>query len=152
MKNILLIIIAIAYCNFYMSGQKVKNIPEKVKTTFAQKFPSATKVKWDKENDKELEAEFKMDGKEYSANFDLDGNWMETEYEISTNDLPEAVKNCLNTEFAGYKIKEAEVSETAEGKVYEFELKKGKDEAEASISLSGRVISKEQGKNEKDED
>lgn len=152
MKNLLLLTMALAFINLYACGQKAKDLPEKVKSAFALKFPNASKVKWDKENDKEWEAEFKMDSKEYSTNFDLDGNWMETEYEISLNDLPEAVKACLDKEFAGYKIKEAEVSETAEGKVYEFELKKGKDEAEASISLSGEVISKEQGKDEKDED
>jgi len=152
MKNLLLVITAMAFINLYACGQKTNDLPEKVKTAFAQKFPNATKVKWDKENAKEWEAEFKMDGKEYSANFDLDGNWMETEYEISMNDLPEAVKACLDKEFAGFKVKEAEISETANGKVYEFELKKGGEKAEATIEIGGKLVSKELKNDEKEED
>jgi len=64
-----------------------QSVPEKVKSAFAGKFPNASSVKWDKENDEEWEAEFKMDGKEYSANFTVDGNWKETEYEIKKSEI-----------------------------------------------------------------
>jgi uncharacterized membrane protein YkoI len=152
MKNLLFLIMAMAFLNLVACGQKTKDLPEKVKSAFAEKFPNASKVKWEKENDKEWEAEFKMNGKEYTANFDLEGNWMETEYEISIDDLPEAVKSCLAKEFADYKIKEAEVAETSDGKVYEFELKKGSDVAEAVISINGKVLSKEPEKEEDDDE
>ena len=101
------------------------------------------KVKWNKENAKEWEAEFKMNGKEYSANFAPDGTWKETEYEIKKSDIPAAVKQAFDNEFAGYDIEEAEVSETADGKVYEFELKKDETEVEVAISPDGKIIKKE---------
>ena len=134
-------------------GQK-ENVPAKVKTAFEQKFPSATKVNWDKENATEWEAEFKMDSKEYSANFSSDGKWLETEYEISKSAIPQAVNSTLENDFSGYKIEKTEMSETADGKVYEFELKKGKSNLEVAISPDGKVVKKEvkEEDDENDED
>jgi len=136
-------IAVVAVFGFYACGQSGTNVPEKVKTAFSAKFENAKKVKWDKENDSEWEAEFKMDGKKYSANFDLDGNWMETEYEIEKSEIPVAVQATLNLDFLGYKIEEAEVSETTEGKFYEFEIEKGKTEKEITIDESGKVVKDE---------
>ena len=143
--------------SFSACGQKGNGVPNKVKTAFSQKFPDAKKVKWDKENDQEWEAEFKMKGQEYSANFGVDGNWKETEYEIKKSEIPAAIKTTLDNEFAGYKVEIAEVSETAEGKVFEFKLEKDEADAEVAIAPDGKVIKKEEKKendeeNENDED
>ncbi|HZJ19858.1 MAG TPA: PepSY-like domain-containing protein [Pricia sp.] len=116
--------------------------PKKVKDAFAKKFPTVKKVKWDKENETEWEAEFKMKGTEYSANFMEDGTWKETEHEIKKNAIPANVKTTLDTEFSGYKIGEAEISETSEGSVYEFELEKGEQAMEVAIDTNGKVAKK----------
>jgi uncharacterized membrane protein YkoI len=108
-------------------------------------------VKWDKENDQEWEAEFKMNGTEYSANFDMDGKWMETEHEIDKKELPAAVQQTLDTDFAGYKIEEAEISETDQAKVYEFELEKDEIEMEVVISPTGEVVKKMKKSEDDDE-
>lgn len=123
--------------------QTNKTAPEKVKSAFSKKFPNAQKVKWDKENETEWEAEFKMNGNEYSANFTSVGNWMETEYEIEKSEIPEAVQKTLDKEFAGYDIEEVEISETADKKVYELELEKDEVDFEVAISLDGKVVKKE---------
>lgn len=128
------------------------DVPQKAKDAFAKKFPTAKKVKWDKENKTEWEAEFKMNGKEYSANFSSDGSWMETEYEIKKSDLPEAVKKTLMTEFSEYKIEEIELSETPDGKVYEFAFEKGETEMEVAISPDGKVLKREMQDEENDND
>lgn len=127
------------------------NAPTEVTTAFSQKFPTAKKVKWDKENETEWEAEFKMNGKEFSANFTSEGIWKETENEISQAEIPLAVKQTLESEFAGYKIEESEISETAAGKVYEFALEKDESELEVGIAPDGKVMKKEV-KNEDEED
>jgi hypothetical protein len=151
MKNLILVIALATTYSYCAFGQTSKDVPANVKTAFAQKFPNAMKVKWEMESGKEWEAEFKLDGKEYSANFDNNGVWMETEYEISINEIPVAVKATIDKEFAGYKIEESEISETSEGKVCEFLLKNGEEKAEASIDLSGKLLKKEQVKKEKEE-
>lgn len=125
--------------------------PTEVTTAFSQKFPTAKKVKWDKENETEWEAEFKMNGKEFSANFTSEGIWKETENEISEAEIPLAVKQTLESEFNGYKIEESEISITKDGKVYEFALEKDESELEVGIAPDGKVMKKEV-KNEDEED
>ncbi|MDM8160075.1 PepSY-like domain-containing protein [Labilibaculum sp. K2S] len=151
MKNLLVVIIVIAITSVSGCAQNKKAVPDQVKTAFAQKFPDASNVKWDKENDAEWEAEFKMSGKEYSANFNLEGIWLETEFEISSNEIPDLVKAAIEKEFSGYKIEESEMSETAEGKCYEFELKMGKTEVETAINSKGELIKKESIKEKVDD-
>ena len=140
----------LAVFSFSACGQK-KDVPVKTKTAFQQKFPTAQKVKWDKENATEWEAEFKMNGNEYSANFDNNGNWKETEYRINKSDIPSAVKSTLDKDFKEYKIEVAEVSETVDGKVFEFMIEKGDSDMEVVINSDGKLIKKEVRK-ENDED
>lgn len=128
-------------------------VPQAVKDAFAKKFPTAKKVDWEKENDKEWEAEFKLNKVEYSANFLQDGTWKETEHEIKESEIPQAVLTSLKSNFPGYEIEEAEISETAEGTVYEFEIEKGKSEMEVTIDSNGKVIKKQsEEESENDED
>ncbi len=151
MKNLFLVIAAAAILSLNACGQTGKDVPANIKTAFSEKFSNATNVKWSSESKKEWEAEFKIGGKSYSANFDINATWMETEYEISTNEIPVAVKTTIDKEFAGYKIEKSEISETADGKIYEFLLKKDGEKTEAAIDMNGKVVKKEQVKEEKEE-
>ncbi len=152
MKTSILVFSAVILFGFTACGQSGKEVPAAVKSAFSQKFPDATNVKWDKENDNEWEAEFKMNGTEYSANFDNSGIWTETEYKINFKDIPEAVKTSLDNESAGAKIEASEVSETKDGKVYEFVISKGDNEMELQINATGKIIKKEQASEEQEEE
>ena len=149
MKNLFYLIVIVAFFGLNACEQKSKDAPANVKTAFSQKFPNVTNLKWEKEKDKDWEAEFKMDGKEYKANFDINGTWMETEYKISTNEIPEAVKMAIEKDYAGYKIEKSKISENAAGKVYKFKLKKDDEKIKITFDLDGTVIKKE---NEKEKD
>lgn len=138
--------------SFASCGQSGKDVPQAVKSAFTQKFSGATSVKWGRESDKEWEAEFQMGGKKYSANFDNDGVWMETEYEVTVSELPAAVKAALDKESAGFKIKETAVTETVEGKAYEFVISKRETKMELVIDTNGNVRTKKQLKKEEEED
>lgn len=150
MKTLKLIVVAFAAISINACAQK-PNVPENINKAFTQKFPDAKSVKWDKENETEWEAEFKLNSEEYSANFTTDGVWKETEHEIEKSAIPANVKQTLDNEFAGYKIEEAEISETAKGQVYEFELEKDKTNIEVAVSPDGKVVKKEV-KTEKEEE
>ena len=126
-------------------------IPQKVKDAFTKKFPTAKKVDWEKESEKEWEAEFKMYNVEYSANFLEDGTWQETEHEIEEKDVPQNVLKALKNGFPDFEIEEVEISETNTGKVYEFDLEKGEKEMEVAIDPTGKVV-KQELKNEDNED
>ena len=139
MKNLILVFAAALFISVTACAQTPKDLPAKVKTAFDQKFPGAQKVKWSKETATEWEAEFNMSGKEYSANYTADGSWMETEYEIGANEIPAAVTTTLGKEFPGYKLVESEISETAKGKLYEFEIKTGTKKQEVALDENGVI-------------
>jgi hypothetical protein len=152
MRPPILILSAVILLGFASCGQSGTEVPASVKSAFSQKFPDATGVKWDMENDNEWEAEFNLDGKEYSANFDNSGVWTETEYRISLEEIPEAVKATLDEESAGAKIEESEVCETKDGKAYEFVLREGESETELIIDDAGNTIKKVQPTEEQEEE
>ncbi len=139
MKISILVFAAVILISVIACAQTSKDLPIKVKTAFGQKFPAAQNVKWTKEKANEWEAEFKFSGKEYSANYKTDGSWMETEHEISAVEIPAAVTKTLGKEFPGYKLLESEISETAKGKLYEFEIKTGSKKQEVALDEKGII-------------
>ena len=126
-------------------------VPQVVKDAFAQKFPTAEKVDWDKESATEWEGEFKMNTLEYSANFLEDGTWKETEHKIDKAEIPQVVITALRSNFPGYEIEETEMAETPQGTVYEFEIEKGKTEMEVTIDPNGKVLKKQMEAEEADD-
>ena len=126
-----------------------QSTPAKVTEAFKAKFPNAKSVEWEKENDAEWEAEFKLNGVEYSANFSTDGMWKETEHEIKVSELPQSVTSTLSKEFSGFEIEEVEMIETPEFSGYEVEIEKGEETMEVVLNNTGKVIEK---KVEEDED
>jgi hypothetical protein len=154
MKNLLLItVLSIAIgtqsCEQKASGDST---PEKVLSTFNQKFPNAKDVEWEKEDATEWEAEFNMDGKEYSANFSVNGDWKETEYEIEEADLPADIRALLDQNFSDYEIEEAEIAETAAGKSFELAIEVGEEEFEVVIDSQGNLTKKKEIKESGDQD
>ena len=143
MKNLILVFVAASFISLAACAQGGKDLPAKVKTAFNQKFPGAQDVKWGKEKSTEWEAEFKMNGKNYSANYTVDGMWMESEYEINANEIPVAVTTTLGKEFPGYKLLVSEISETAKGKVFEFDIKIGNKKKEVAVNPDGTLVKKE---------
>ncbi len=116
-------------------------VPAAVKTAFAKKFPTATKVNWGKEAAKEYEAEFTLDGSPISANFAEDGTWLETEKMIKSADLPKAVAAAIQSKYSGWVIAEADQTETAKhGRIYEADLKKGKEKKSAAFKEDGTPV------------
>ena len=139
MKNIFFIALFICSALTTILAQK---IPSKaVIDAFENKFPHATKVKWDKENEIEYEAEFIINDVEYSANFTEEGIWLETEKEINYDALPESVKKSFRATYKIEKVKEVAEIETAIGMVkYEIEFKKGLKTIEVLYPKEGKLI------------
>ena len=143
MKTLFLMIMITSVIGLSSCCNHATDVPEKVKTAFSEKFPDAKKIVWEQEDENEWEAEFKTNGKEYSATFGADGSWLETEYEIETEEIPELVKNTLDIEFEGFEIEEGEFIENSEGNFYEFEIEKEEIEMEVLIDANGNVVKKE---------
>ena len=124
-------------------SQKVneKDIPGAVKNAFTTKFPAATNIKWEKENKKELEANFKMNNTDVSANFNLDGTWVETETTIPVAELPVAVTNVVNTKYPGAVYGITEKIEKPDGKIfYEVNITVSGKKKELELDPAGAIV------------
>ncbi len=129
-------------------------VPKAVLEAFHAKYPTATKVEWEAEEENEYEAEFKIGKKELSTVFSSDGTWMETETVLNKSALPSTVKSSINKHFTSFKIEEVELVERPNtANLYEVELmEKGGDEKwEATFDQNGKLLSKEQEEEEDDE-
>jgi hypothetical protein len=116
------------------------NAPAPVQKAFQQKFPKAEKVSWEKENDKEYEANFLLNGVKLSANFTNEGKWLETETEIVVNALPAVVSAGISKSHPKAKIVGASRIETPEGIRYEADLKTGLMKKEVLFNEQGQQI------------
>lgn len=109
---------------FSLPALTIGNAPATVITSFNSKFPNANNVKWGKENATEWEAEFELNGSKVSANFSNDGKWLETETEVSVNQLPKAVVSAINKKYPDYEIAGGDKIENAKGEIlYEADIK-----------------------------
>lgn len=162
MKNILraacLAVPALLACTA-CAGQRLADdkVPQPVKNIFAKQHPKATAVKWEFENGKDYEAEFKDTGKQCSSTYDAKGYWIETETGIPISDLPEAVMKSIKTAHPEARVKEAERVEVPEGApFYEVELVQGKEETELRYDAKGTLLrteaEKEKSEDEEDND
>lgn len=137
MKHIILVV-----CLALMaSTTKAIHVPDLVSKAFQQKFPTVKKVKWEKENDADFEAEFTLNGKQVSAVFAADGAWRETETELKASELPAHIVSAFNKLYPGNKIREAAVIQRLNsGTLYEIETKVNGEETDILFDASGNLI------------
>ncbi len=147
MKSTLLVtgLVALFALTFTAMTFPFHNVPQKVKDAFAEKFPNAENVKWERESATEFEVEFTLDGKKMEAEFKTDGTWKETETEIKAADLPQQVRSAIDKHIPGASIHEAEMLDLPEvGEAYEVEMKQGRSSKEMEVVFGpdGRVLNK----------
>jgi hypothetical protein len=143
MKTTILMLVSIALLSFACT-EKSLEVPQEVTAAFLQKYPSAKSIKWEME-DGDYEAEFNVESLEMSANFTKTGQWLESETEIKTSDLPEAVMASITTHFPGAKVTEAEKLDKPDASsAYEVKLEEGQEDqdVEAVFSASGELLKK----------
>lgn len=139
MKKIFFVAMALV-CAYATSFAQSKT-PTAVTTAFNQKFPNASKLKWDKENAHEYEASFELKGEKLSANFSDKGEWLETESPISFNQLPEKVQSAFNSAHNGATVKAIAKIETSKGITkFEVEFKQGAKTVELFYTADGEEI------------
>lgn len=139
MKKIFLVALAIISSSATSFAQS--KAPKAVETAFNAKFPKATNVKWDKENDTEYEASFTENNVKHSANYSISGEWLETESPTTFSQLPEKVQNTFNTSHKGAKVKAIAKIENNKGETqYEIEVKKGLKTVEYFYNQEGKLI------------
>src|SRR5947209_3782954 len=106
---------------------KSKDMPEAVKTAFAQKYPDAKKVNWEKEKGN-YEANWgSKTGEDSSVTLTPSASFVEIVVAIPVAQLPTNIATYVNKHYKGAKITEAgKVKDAAGRHMYEAEIK-GKD-------------------------
>jgi uncharacterized membrane protein YkoI len=138
MKKYFLLLIAIFSISVYSFAV---DVPKAVADAFAKKFPAATNIKWGKENAKEYETEFKLNGKSASANFLTDGSWVETEMQIDISETPAPVTAAIQKKHPGASIIKLYKIDKSKGELtYEAEIKTGNKKQEMILKADGTVI------------
>ncbi len=146
MKNIFFV--ALAFMCASATGCAQKNVSTAVESAFKTKFSNATNISWDKENDREYEAEFTMNSAKYSANFSDTGKWLETERIIPYIELPQAVQKSFMASHKEAKVKATAKIETSEGEIrYEIEIKQLLGAKELFYDAKGKELQDDDSEN-----
>lgn len=76
----------------FTAGAQIRKIPATVTDSFKEKYPNATGVEW-RDKLSVFTAAFNEDGKHFEAKYNSKGQWLNTENELSQDDLPANVKD-----------------------------------------------------------
>ena len=115
--------------------------PVAVKTAFKERFPTVTKVTFEKEKNGEYEANFRLDKVKMSANFTAEGAWRETESEIGAKALPVNVSQSIAAKYPKAVIVGAAKIETSDkGTRYEADLRFGLKKSEVLFDEVGNEV------------
>ena len=85
------------------------------------------------------EIEIISDGRKYEIKFSSAFRWIETEYDIMPDELPQAIKDYISSRYPGFEI-EAEVLMNDKGTFYKVELELGDEEYEFVFNAEGEIV------------
>lgn len=123
-------------------GQDIhqSQVPSVVVNSFKMEFPKAKDVEWERDGDNynvDFEIDFFTD---YEAWFDASGKLIHFTEEISSGELPKAVKDAIKTQYSSYRIDD--VKKINENGIisYRVEVEKRDDERHLSYSEDGKLL------------
>lgn len=87
-----------------------------------------------------LEVDIYHQGKEKTVCFNASNKWIDTQWDIRQNELPQAVTAAISISHASYKIDDLEYYETPNGDYYTVELERGNSEIILRIKADGTII------------
>ena len=122
-------------------GIPQKQVPSDILNTFTSNFPNALATEWEKKGNM-YEAEFVMDHTDHTAHIDESGKLVRHEYDISANDLSEAVKAAIESSYAGFIIEDAVRIQEGETVTFKVEIEKGPTDYEILYADNGTELRK----------
>lgn len=115
-----------------------KRVPTLVKNALLTKFPDATDIEWEKNNNR-YEADYDVDNTECAASIDASGKIIMYKQEIQVTELPAILSGTLQQNFAGYTIEDSERIQKGDQVFYQVKLEKNNQELKRVFSENGQV-------------
>ncbi|MCB0596378.1 MAG: PepSY-like domain-containing protein [Lewinellaceae bacterium] len=120
-------------------------VPEESKKGFAKKYPDAESARWKSAKDGVYSVEFQHDGQKTTADFDSKGNWVQSEIKVGKEDLPAAVKQTIEKQYADFELDWAKKLSTPKMPViYRVALDQEGYTERVNFSPDGKVLEKEE--------
>lgn len=114
------------------------DVPAAVLNAVKAKYPNVSDIKW-KLKDDEYRAEFKVDKRGHDIWLDRSGSIKKLKQDISKNDLPDAVKQKIASEFKTFAIDDADKIEKGGITYYQVKLKAGTEERKVLLTSDGKI-------------
>lgn len=136
-----LVATALWSCDSDDNFENEKSIPQEVRNSFAQKYPSASNTEWTNKGVYEV-AEFTYNNIQASAWFDSKGTWHMTETDLSYSLLPQAIKDAFQaSEYNTWKIDDVDMLERKGFEpIYVIEVELQENEIDLYFSAEGILI------------
>ncbi|RLD83016.1 MAG: hypothetical protein DRJ10_04335 [Bacteroidetes bacterium] len=127
---------------FIFSSCNEKEVPEEIKAQFLEMEPLAQDIEW-LINKGLYKTYYTINKCKKTSYFDKKGNWLETETEITKEELAPAIIEVLNNQFFEYTIKDIELVETFDRQIlYEVDLQKDGKKYDILFDESGKILRK----------
>lgn len=143
MKIFLFVLIGVIASNLAVNAQDAAatNVPPAVAQAFKTKFPGATDVKWDTRKDG-YKVEFKIGTRGHDGWYDKAGALKKHKEDFPKSELPQPIRQKLETDFKSYKIDDVDKIEENGEVVYVVKLKGAGEERKISFLPNGNLKEK----------
>ena len=127
------------------SGYLPQTPVSEIESWLAQNFPNARIVDMDVERNG-TEVEIVDNGVKYEIWFDASSSWIQTKTEYDLRNIPDVVRNFVQTNYPDYRIDDAEKYETSSNDVYyHIEIEQGYQEKDIYLNAQGEEVERPTG-------
>ncbi len=115
-------------------------VPSVIVNNFKKEFPKAYDVEWEKKGE-QYNVEFEIGaGTDYEAWFTNSGKLIKYKQEVTSTNLPQAIKNAIHSNYPGYRIDEVKKYVENGVETYKVEIEKGSEELKLRFSNDGKIL------------
>jgi len=132
---------------FFACETSVEEVPDNILNAFNSEYPNAMEVEWEKEG-QGYEVEFEENEVEMEITYDMQGNIIESELDVSEDELPAATTKYIEANYPGYEIDDADEIEIDNQEYIEVELENGQQEIEVLFNMQGEFLREVNEENE----
>lgn len=115
------------------------DVPGNLKDAFSKEYSKATDVEWEKELDN-YKVEFDLNRQDHEVWYDASGSIIKKEQEMTEAELPQAIRDAIESNYAGHQVDDVEMIWHDNTNTYEVELEKGQEEKHITFDGNAKVL------------